>query len=119
LGEFERRGENFSGGIAIFPGFIYNGAMEVVQMMYPFMQLDDQTEVVHSELRQDSTGDFVQVYFEKPVEGGFQSASCYLPQYRWENVEGFTQGDLERYREFLERTAPLIFSRLNYQMVEI
>jgi hypothetical protein len=76
--------------------------------MYPFMQLDDNTEVVHSELRTGDSGEYVRVYFEKPVEGGFQSASCYLPQYRWEDVDGFTSSDLERYQEFLESTAHLI-----------
>ena len=37
-------------------------------MMYPFITLDDDTEIVHSELREDGT---VKVYMEKPVEGGF------------------------------------------------
>lgn len=77
-------------------------------MMYPFMQLDDNTEVVHSELRTNAAGEYVRVYFEKPVEGGFQSASCYLPQYRWEDIEGFTDEDIHHYQDFLETTAHLI-----------
>ena len=32
-------------------------------MMYPFLTLDDQTEIVHSEMREDGT---VKVYLEKP-----------------------------------------------------
>ena len=34
-------------------------------MMYPFLTLDDQTEIVHSEMREDGT---VKVYMEKPDE---------------------------------------------------
>ena len=46
-------------------------------MMYPFLTLDDQTEIVHSQLLDDGS---VKVYVEKPDEkGGFHSASCYLP----------------------------------------
>jgi hypothetical protein len=77
-------------------------------MMYPFMELDDNTQVVHSELRSDQAGESVRVYFEKPIEGGFQSASCYLPEYRWTDIEGFTENDISRYQEFLETTAHLI-----------
>lgn len=36
-------------------------------MMYPFITLDDETEIVHSEMHEDGT---VRVYMEKPVEGG-------------------------------------------------
>ena len=35
-------------------------------MMYPFITLDDDAEIVHSEMREDGT---VKVYMEKPVEG--------------------------------------------------
>ena len=47
-------------------------------MMYPFMTLEDNTEIVHSELLQD--GKSVKVYIEKPIDGGFCSAECYLPE---------------------------------------
>ena len=42
-------------------------------MMYPFLQLEDGTEIVHSEMQSDGQ---VKVYIEKPVEGGFHSAVC-------------------------------------------
>jgi hypothetical protein len=74
-------------------------------MMYPFMQLEDKTEIVHSEMLENET---VKVYIEKPVEGGFHSAVCYLPEYRWEEKAGFTGDDIERLQEFLESTAHLI-----------
>ena len=57
-------------------------------MMYPFLKLDDNTEIVHSELLD---GEIVKVYVEKPIEGGFKSAYCVLPNYQWSEVDGFTE----------------------------
>lgn len=33
---------------------------------------------------------------------------CYLPQYRWEDVFGFSEEEMARYREVIESTAHLI-----------
>lgn len=75
-------------------------------MMYPFLTLDDQTEIVHSEMDQSGR---VKVYIEKPDEkDGFHYATCYLPDYTWENIFGFTRPDLERYEEIIRSTAHLI-----------
>ena len=51
-------------------------------MMYPFMTLNDDTEITHSEMYPDGT---VKVCIETPVDGGFHDATCWLPAYRWEN----------------------------------
>ena len=66
-------------------------------MMYGYMTLSDETGIAHSEMKPDGT---VKVYFEKPVEGGFHSATCWLPDYRRENIEGFSDKDVAR----LEKT---------------
>ena len=47
-------------------------------MMYPFMTLNDETEIVHSEMKMDGR---VKVYIEKPDEkDGFHHATCWLPE---------------------------------------
>ena len=75
-------------------------------MMYPFLQLDDGTEIVHSEMQTDGR---VKVYIEKPdAEDCFHNAVCYLPGYEWENVTGFTQEEIARYQNVLESVAHLI-----------
>ena len=74
-------------------------------MMYPFIKLEDDTEIVHSELLENEQ---VKVYIEKPVPGGFHSATCYLPEYRWDETNGFTDNDIDKYQEILESTAHLI-----------
>ena len=75
-------------------------------MMYPFLTLDDEAEIVHSEMKPDGQ---VKVYVEKPDEKDcFHHATCWLPTYRWEEVFGFSPNELERYEEVIRSTAHLI-----------
>ena len=50
-------------------------------MLYPFMTLPDDTEIVHSESYIQDGKEHVRVEIEKPIEGVFQSATCILPEY--------------------------------------
>lgn len=75
-------------------------------MMYPLMTLDDNTEIVHSEMRPDGR---VKIYLERPdAKDCFHHATCYLPDYRWEDVFGFSKEEIARYHEVIESTAHLI-----------
>ena len=68
-------------------------------MMYAFMTLDDSAEIVHSEMRPDGT---VKVYVEKPDEKDcFHYATCFLPEYRWEDVSGFSEAEIRKYQEII------------------
>ena len=80
-------------------------------MMYQFLTLDDNTEIVHSEMQEDGR---VKVYLERPdAQDCFHSAACYLPDYTWKDISGFSQADIERFQEVIQSTAHLIlrFSR--------
>ncbi|MDD4371902.1 MAG: hypothetical protein PHD56_12640 [Anaerostipes sp.] len=75
-------------------------------MMYPFMTLTDETEITHSEMLPDNK---VKVYIETPDEkDGFHHATCYLPDYTWENVYGYSNAEIDKFKEILESTAHLI-----------
>ncbi len=75
-------------------------------MMYPFITLDDQAEIVHSEMKSDGK---VKVYVEKPDEKDcFHHMTCYLPGYEIEEVFGFSDQEVERYMEVIRSTAHLI-----------
>lgn len=75
-------------------------------MMYPLLQLEDGTEIVHSEMRDDKT---VKVYIEKPDPTDcFHSASCILPGYRWEDISGFSEEEISAYQKIVESVAHLI-----------
>lgn len=73
-------------------------------MMYPFLQLDDDTVIVHSEMYPNGE---VKVYMEKPdAKDCFHSASCFLPEYRWEAVSGFTDEEIRKYQKIIESKYP-------------
>lgn len=75
-------------------------------MMYPFMTLDDNTVIVHSEMLPNGK---VKVYIEKPDEKDcFHYATCFLPGYEWNDVNGFTSSEIEKYQKIIESTAHLI-----------
>ena len=52
-------------------------------MMYPYMTLADETEIVHSQIIEKDGKRKVIVNFERPIENGFDSARCELPDYKW------------------------------------
>lgn len=75
-------------------------------MMYPFLTLDDNTEIVHSEMLPNKQ---VKVYVEKPDEKDcFHNATCFLPEYKWVDINGFTDAEIKRYQDVIESTAHLI-----------
>ena len=75
-------------------------------MMYPFLTLDDGTVIVHSDMLPDKR---VKIYIEKPDEKYcFRHATCYLPEYKWEDIYHFSDEDIQRYQEIIESTAHLI-----------
>ena len=84
---------------------------EVHTMMYKFLTLNDNSEIVHSEMQPDGS---VKVYIEKPdPDLCFRHATCYLPSYQWEDIVGFTDSDIDYYQDVISSTAHLImeFSR--------
>lgn len=75
-------------------------------MMYPFMALNDDTEIVHSEMKPDGR---VKVYIERPDEKyGFRHATCWLPDYTWEDIYQFSDEEINRLQKIIESTAHLI-----------
>ncbi len=74
-------------------------------MSYPFLTLDDNTEITHSEMLSDGS---VKVTVERPVYRDFHSATCMLPSYEWRDVRGFTDEELEGFRRMIASSAHLI-----------
>jgi hypothetical protein len=75
-------------------------------MMYPFMTLNDDTEIVHSDI--DESGR-VKVYIERPdAKDGFHHVTCWLPDYTWEDNVGFSEEDLSYFKNLVRSTSNLI-----------
>ena len=78
-------------------------------MLYPFLTLPDETEIVHSESILSEGRELVRVCIEKPVDYGFKSATCWLPDYRWENIEGYTQEEITGLTELVQSLSATIY----------
>ena len=64
-------------------------------MIYPFMTLEDDTEITYTEMLPNGE---VKVYVETPDEKDcFHSMVCYLPSYRVEEVQGYTDEEVKKY----------------------
>ena len=75
-------------------------------MMYQFMTLNDETEIVHSDMQKDGT---VKVYIETPDEkDGFHNMTCYLPSYEVTEINGYSNEQVESFMEIIKSTAHLI-----------
>ena len=77
-------------------------------MLYPYMTLPDETEIVHSEVIYTEGKETVKVYIERPRDGGFANATCWLPEYKWENISGFSEKDIEYFSDIIQSGAHLI-----------
>ena len=75
-------------------------------MSYPFLTLDDNTEITHSEVKPDGR---VRVYIETPDEkDGFHNAVCWLPDYTWQDVNGYSESEMAYLRQLVRNNAHLI-----------
>lgn len=75
-------------------------------MMYPFLTLSDDTEITHSEMKDDGR---VKVYIETPDEkDGFHNVTCWLPNYIWENNNGYSESELASFQQMIRDNAHLI-----------
>ena len=64
-------------------------------MMYPFMTLNDDTEITHSEMNSD--GKYC-----------FKHATCWLPAYEWEDIFQYSDEEIARFDEIIHSMAHLI-----------
>mgnify|MGYP000965643690 CR=1 FL=1 len=76
-------------------------------MLYPFMTLNDGTEIVYSSPIQNGNQEQVKVQIETPVENGFKSATCILPGYLWTN-NGYSEMEMASLKELVKSTAHLL-----------
>lgn len=75
-------------------------------MMYPFMTLNDDTEITHSEMKADGK---VKVYIETPdINDGFHNATCWLPDYKWEDIVGYSETEMSYFKQLIQNNAHLI-----------
>ena len=78
-------------------------------MMYPYMILADETEIVHSQIIDKDGKQKVIVHFERPTDDGFDSARCELPEYRWILKDGYSDEEIKVFEQLLHSNAHLLY----------
>ena len=75
-------------------------------MMYPYLTLNDDTEITHSEILPDGR---VKVYIETPdLKDGFHNATCFLPEYEWTDIHGYSENEMNYFKKLIRNNAHLI-----------
>lgn len=75
-------------------------------MYWDYVQFPDETQIAYSDMRSDGT---IGVRIERPIDMGFNTATCLLPAYTWSDVCGFSQEEVAELELFLRDNAPLIY----------
>lgn len=78
-------------------------------MMYPYMTLADETNIVHSQIIEEDGIQKVLVHFERPTEKGFDSARCELPRYNWILKDGYTNDEIDLFEKLFRSNAHLLY----------
>ena len=80
-------------------------------MLFPFMTMDDGTEIVYSEIIHINGRDNVRVEFERwnDDRDAFDSMECLLPNGEMSKVIGFTQEEANYYQEKMIALQEMIF----------
>ena len=78
-------------------------------MMYPYMTLADETEIVHSQIIEEDGLKKVIVHFERHTEDGFDTARCELPSYKWIKRSGFSYNEIAFFEELMKANAHLLY----------
>ena len=78
-------------------------------MMYPYMTLADETEIVHSQIIKEEGKEKILVHFERPTEDGFDSARCELPTYKWLYNYGYSKKEIDFFEKLMKSNAHLIY----------
>ena len=73
------------------------------------MVLADETEIVHFQIIEKDGMKKVIVNFERPIEDGFDSARCELPDYKWTERIGYSNEEIAIFEELLRNNAHLLY----------
>ena len=83
---------------------VRNVELEILLFLYHSPCGD--TEIVHSEMKPDGK---VKVYIETPDEKCcFKHATCWLPDYKWEDIFEYSDEDIKHFDEIIHSMAHLI-----------
>ena len=78
-------------------------------MKYPFMTLPDDTVITHSDIYIENDFEKIKVYIEQPTDTGLFNATCVLPEYKWIQINGFSDESIKSFQDMLEKESYIIY----------
>lgn len=78
-------------------------------MFYPYMLLQDETEVVYTPILNINGEEIIKVHFARPTDNGCDTASCTLPSYKWVRGTGFSDSEINNFEKMLREDEQEIF----------
>ena len=83
--------------------------------MYPLSVLEDNTQIMYSNIQEVDGIKSVYIHFERPTKDGFDSVRCKLPNYEWTIWEGCYSDEEMEVFEHMVRDGAHVF----YELAEI
>ena len=78
-------------------------------MMYPYIELPDETLITHSHLKDENGIKVVDVHFERPIYNGFDMARCSLPSYEWIIRDGYSDDEIAKFEQMCHDYAHIFY----------
>lgn len=78
-------------------------------MKYTYVEFADGTLVTFNDIRKDKNGEHIDVYFERPVDTGFDYLQISLPDLDTVSFEGYSEAEIEDLKDFAADNAALIW----------
>ena len=75
----------------------------------PLVELNDDTTITFSDIKDDGNGEYITIYFETPVEDGFNSMQVNYPQGVPEKIVGYTGNEVSDLMEHYQKIAKIAF----------
>lgn len=78
-------------------------------MKYTYVEFADGTLVTFNDIRKDTNGEHIDVYFERPVDSGFDYLQISLPDLDTAATEGYTKAEVDDLKSFAADNEALIW----------
>lgn len=78
-------------------------------MKHVYVEFDNKILITFNDIHRDKNGEHISLYFEQPVEGGFNFLETSLPDLNIVDFEGFTKEKVQDLLDFAKDNAPLIW----------
>ena len=75
-------------------------------MLYPYVELPNETIITHSEIKEDQS---ILIHFEQPYDDGFREARIQLPSYKWLYNDGFSEKQIKSFIDFAHENVETVY----------